>query len=159
MFLFPSETDTALGTDAAVPPSPPPDAAEEAAAGRGPAARAGAARQVRRVLDVSGELAQRRVAPRDAAHLQATEQSVLDGTQRGGPAAVVQSAATVNAREPRGQGPNHGPRRRSGHGRDGRGQGGRQSNAAAIQVCFCLFCCVSRSISPMLLTYSLFAWS
>jgi hypothetical protein len=50
------------------------------------------------VLDVSGELAQRRVAPRDAALLQAAEQSVLGGTQRGGPAAVLQSAATVNAR-------------------------------------------------------------
>ena len=74
-FLLPSETDAALSTDAAVPPSPPPDAAEEAATGRGPAARAGAARQVRRVLDVSGELAQRRVAPRDAALLQAAEQS------------------------------------------------------------------------------------
>ena len=73
-FLLPSEID------AAVPPSPPPDAAEEAAAGRGPAARAGAAHQVRRVLDVSGELAQRRVAPRDAALLQATEQSVLGKT-------------------------------------------------------------------------------
>jgi hypothetical protein len=50
------------------------------------------------VLDVSGELAQRRVAPRDAALLQAAEQSVLGGTQRGGPADVLQSAATVNAR-------------------------------------------------------------
>ena len=48
MFLLPSETDAALSTATAVPPSPPPDAAEEAAAGRGPAARAGAARQVRR---------------------------------------------------------------------------------------------------------------
>lgn len=50
------------------------------------------------VLDVSGELAERRVAPRDAAVLQAAEQSVLGGTQRGGPAAALQSAATVNAR-------------------------------------------------------------
>uniref|UniRef100_A0A804M3U9 SMP domain-containing protein n=1 Tax=Zea mays TaxID=4577 RepID=A0A804M3U9_MAIZE len=50
------------------------------------------------VLDVSGELADQPVAPRDAARLQAAEQSVLGGTQKGGPAAVLQSAATVNAR-------------------------------------------------------------
>jgi hypothetical protein len=50
------------------------------------------------VLDVSGELDDQPVAPRDAARLQAAEQSVLGGTQKGGPAAVLQSVATVNAR-------------------------------------------------------------
>ncbi|AQK62590.1 Late embryogenesis abundant protein 31 [Zea mays] len=50
------------------------------------------------VLDVSGELDDQPVAPRDAARLQAAEQSVPGGTQKGGPAAVLQSVATVNAR-------------------------------------------------------------
>jgi len=74
------------------------------------------------------------------------------GRRGAGPPPCYSRRDGQRQRGPRGQGPNHGPRRRSGHGRDGRGQGGRQSNAAAIQVCFCLFCCVSRSISPMLLT-------
>ncbi|KAF8775659.1 hypothetical protein HU200_004440 [Digitaria exilis] len=50
------------------------------------------------VFDVSGELAAYPVAPRDAALLQAAEQETLGQTQKGGPAAVLQSAATVNTR-------------------------------------------------------------
>ncbi|KAJ1293618.1 hypothetical protein BS78_01G082500 [Paspalum vaginatum] len=50
------------------------------------------------VFDVSGELAGRPVAPRDAALLQSAEQAVLGQTQKGGPAAVLQSAAALNAR-------------------------------------------------------------
>ncbi|XP_040377745.1 late embryogenesis abundant protein D-34 [Oryza brachyantha] len=50
------------------------------------------------VFDVSGELAGERVAPRDAALLQSAEQTVLGETQRGGPAAAMQSAAGINAR-------------------------------------------------------------
>ncbi|TKV91380.1 hypothetical protein SEVIR_9G092400v4 [Setaria viridis] len=50
------------------------------------------------VFDVTGDLADRPVAPRDAALLQSAEQAVLGRTQRGGPAAVLQSAAALNAR-------------------------------------------------------------
>ncbi|CAN6303562.1 unnamed protein product [Urochloa humidicola] len=50
------------------------------------------------VFDVKGELASRAVAPRDAALLQSAEQTVLGQTQRSGPAAVMQSAAALNAR-------------------------------------------------------------
>ncbi|RLN17377.1 hypothetical protein C2845_PM02G05200 [Panicum miliaceum] len=50
------------------------------------------------VFDVSGELARRPVAPRDAALLQSAEQAVLGQTKKGGPAAVLQSAAALNAR-------------------------------------------------------------
>ncbi|XP_062021268.1 late embryogenesis abundant protein D-34-like [Rosa rugosa] len=50
------------------------------------------------VFNVSGELASKPVAPRDAATMQAAENLVLGETQRGGPAAVMQSAATYNER-------------------------------------------------------------
>jgi hypothetical protein len=50
------------------------------------------------VLDVSGDLASRPVAPRDAAMLQSAEQAVLGRTQKGGPASVLQSAAALNVR-------------------------------------------------------------
>ncbi|XP_008235307.1 PREDICTED: late embryogenesis abundant protein D-34-like [Prunus mume] len=50
------------------------------------------------VFNVSGELASRPVAPRDAATAQAAENLVLGETQRGGPAAVMHSAATYNER-------------------------------------------------------------
>uniref|UniRef100_A0ACD5X734 Uncharacterized protein n=1 Tax=Avena sativa TaxID=4498 RepID=A0ACD5X734_AVESA len=52
------------------------------------------------VFDVSGDLAAQPVAPRDAALLQSAENTVqgLGQTQKGGPAAVMQSAATLNAR-------------------------------------------------------------
>ncbi|KAF0935249.1 hypothetical protein E2562_031543 [Oryza meyeriana var. granulata] len=50
------------------------------------------------VFDISGELGGQPVAPRDAALLQSAEQAVLGQTQKGGPAAVMQSAAAINAR-------------------------------------------------------------
>ncbi|KAH0978390.1 hypothetical protein GBA52_028109, partial [Prunus armeniaca] len=50
------------------------------------------------VFNVSGELASRPVAPGDAATAQAAENLVLGETQRGGPAAVMNSAATYNER-------------------------------------------------------------
>lgn len=50
------------------------------------------------VFDVSGDLASKPIAPRDAATMQAAENIVLGQTQRGGPAAVMQSAATLNER-------------------------------------------------------------
>lgn len=50
------------------------------------------------VFDVSGDLASEPIAPRDAATMQAAENMVLGQTQRGGPAAVMQSAATINER-------------------------------------------------------------
>ncbi|XP_009370807.2 late embryogenesis abundant protein D-34-like [Pyrus x bretschneideri] len=50
------------------------------------------------VFNVSGELADRPVAPRDAATAQAAENLVLGENPRGGPAAVMQSAATYNER-------------------------------------------------------------
>jgi hypothetical protein len=50
------------------------------------------------VFDVSGELAAQPVEPKDAALLQSAEDIVqgLGHTQKGGPAAVMQSAATLN---------------------------------------------------------------
>ncbi|XP_028773510.1 late embryogenesis abundant protein D-34-like [Neltuma alba] len=48
------------------------------------------------VFHVSGDLAQKPVAPEDAAMMQSAEARVLGQTQPGGPAAVMQSAATQN---------------------------------------------------------------
>ena len=50
------------------------------------------------VFNVSGELASKTVAPRDAAMMQSAETTVLGQTQKGGPAATMQSAATQNER-------------------------------------------------------------
>ncbi|KAF2325202.1 hypothetical protein GH714_025161 [Hevea brasiliensis] len=50
------------------------------------------------VFDVRGNLASEPVAPVDAASMQSAESQVLGRTQRGGPAAVMQSAANVNVR-------------------------------------------------------------
>ncbi|CAK9309978.1 unnamed protein product [Citrullus colocynthis] len=50
------------------------------------------------VFNVSGELASKPIAPRDAATMQAAENMVLGQTPRGGPAAVMQSAANINER-------------------------------------------------------------
>ncbi|GAV81842.1 LOW QUALITY PROTEIN: SMP domain-containing protein, partial [Cephalotus follicularis] len=50
------------------------------------------------VFDVSGDLASRPVAPRDAALMQSAEAVALGQTQKGGPAAVMQAATTVNQR-------------------------------------------------------------
>ena len=50
------------------------------------------------VFDVSGELAEKPVAPEDAAMMQSAETRVFGHTQPGGPAAVMQSAATQNER-------------------------------------------------------------
>lgn len=48
------------------------------------------------VLNVSGELADQPIAPRDAALMQSAESQVLGRTQKGGVAATMQSAATLN---------------------------------------------------------------
>lgn len=48
------------------------------------------------VFNVSGELASKPVAPRDAAAMQSAETAVFGQTQKGGSAAVMQSAADVN---------------------------------------------------------------
>lgn len=48
------------------------------------------------VFNVSGEEASNVITPRDAALMQATENQALGQTQRGGPASVMQSAASVN---------------------------------------------------------------
>ncbi|XP_031475486.1 late embryogenesis abundant protein D-34-like [Nymphaea colorata] len=48
------------------------------------------------VFNVSGELANQPVAPRDAALMQSAESQVLGWTQKGGVAATMQSAATLN---------------------------------------------------------------
>ncbi|KAL8055045.1 hypothetical protein ABFX02_04G030800 [Erythranthe guttata] len=48
------------------------------------------------IFQVSGELASKPVAPRDAATAQAAESIILGQVQKGGPAAVMQSAADVN---------------------------------------------------------------
>ena len=48
------------------------------------------------VFDVSGELANKAISPQDAADMQAAETKVLGKTQKGGPAAVMQSTADVN---------------------------------------------------------------
>ncbi|XP_022991963.1 late embryogenesis abundant protein D-34-like [Cucurbita maxima] len=50
------------------------------------------------VFDVSGDLASKPIAPRDAATMQAAENMLLGQTLRGGPAAVMQSAANINER-------------------------------------------------------------
>ncbi|MFS7994152.1 putative Late embryogenesis abundant protein, SMP subgroup [Helianthus anomalus] len=50
------------------------------------------------VFPVSGELATKPVAPQDAAMMQAAEATVLGRTQKGGTAAAMQAAATVNER-------------------------------------------------------------
>nr|KYP43330.1 hypothetical protein KK1_035233 [Cajanus cajan] len=49
------------------------------------------------IFNVSGELASKPIAPRDAALMQATENEALGQTQKGGPAALMQSAAALNA--------------------------------------------------------------
>ncbi|KAI4349496.1 hypothetical protein L6164_010079 [Bauhinia variegata] len=48
------------------------------------------------VFNVSGGLASKPIAPRDAAIMQSAETQVLGETQRGGPASLMQSAATIN---------------------------------------------------------------
>ncbi|XP_021907619.1 late embryogenesis abundant protein D-34-like [Carica papaya] len=48
------------------------------------------------VFSVTGELATEVIPPRDAATMQAAENIALGQTQRGGPAAVMQSAADLN---------------------------------------------------------------
>nr|AST13897.1 late embryogenisis abundant protein 12 [Betula platyphylla] len=50
------------------------------------------------VFNVSGDLASKPIAPQDAAMMQTAENMVLGQTQKGGPAAVMQSAATRNER-------------------------------------------------------------
>ncbi|RVW54766.1 Late embryogenesis abundant protein D-34 [Vitis vinifera] len=50
------------------------------------------------VFPVSGSLASKPIAPQDAATMQSAENTVLGNTQKGGPAAVMNSAATKNER-------------------------------------------------------------
>ncbi|KAE8077050.1 hypothetical protein FH972_015655 [Carpinus fangiana] len=50
------------------------------------------------VFNVSGELSSKPIAPQDAAMMQTAENMVLGQTQKGGPAAVMQAAATRNER-------------------------------------------------------------
>lgn len=50
------------------------------------------------VFGVSGELADKPVAPEDAKMMQAAETRVFGHTQKGGAASVMQSAATANKR-------------------------------------------------------------
>ena len=50
------------------------------------------------VFPVSGDLASEPIAPKDAAAVQAAEDTALGETQKGGPAAVMTSAATKNGR-------------------------------------------------------------
>ncbi|CAI9118454.1 OLC1v1020028C1 [Oldenlandia corymbosa var. corymbosa] len=50
------------------------------------------------VFQVSGELAEKPIAPQDASMMQTAESRVLGHTQKGGPAAAMQSAATINER-------------------------------------------------------------
>jgi hypothetical protein len=50
------------------------------------------------VFEVSGELAEQAIAPQDAAMMQAAETTVLGQTQKAGPAATMQAAATINER-------------------------------------------------------------
>lgn len=47
------------------------------------------------VFDLSGSLASKPIAPQDTSTTQAAENMVLGQTQKGGPAAVMQSAAAV----------------------------------------------------------------
>ncbi|KAM7256887.1 hypothetical protein ACFE04_012628 [Oxalis oulophora] len=48
------------------------------------------------VFHVSGELASKPIAPRDAVAMQSAENQVLGQTQRGSPASIMQSSATQN---------------------------------------------------------------
>lgn len=48
------------------------------------------------VFQVSGEIANKPITPQDAATMQTAENMVLGKIQKGGPAAVMQSAASVN---------------------------------------------------------------
>nr|XP_029149427.1 late embryogenesis abundant protein D-34-like [Arachis hypogaea] len=50
------------------------------------------------VFNVSGELACKPITPRDAATLQSVEGQILGETRKGGPAAVMESAAAKNQR-------------------------------------------------------------
>lgn len=50
------------------------------------------------VFHVQGELAEKPVTPRDASMMQRAETALLGRTQRGGAAALMQSAASWNAR-------------------------------------------------------------
>lgn len=50
------------------------------------------------VFNVSGDLAGQPISPQDAAMMQSAENLVIGQTQKGGPAAVMQSAAAVNER-------------------------------------------------------------
>lgn len=50
------------------------------------------------LFQVSDELASKPIAPQDAATMQAAENIVLGETKKGGPAAVMQSAADLNER-------------------------------------------------------------
>lgn len=50
------------------------------------------------VFSVSGDLAKKPIAPQDANMMQTAETMVFGQTQKGGPAAVMQSAATRNER-------------------------------------------------------------
>lgn len=48
------------------------------------------------VFPVTGDLANQPITPQDAATMQAAENLAIGQTQKGGPAAVMQSAASVN---------------------------------------------------------------
>lgn len=50
------------------------------------------------VFEVTGELADKAIAPEDANMMQAAETRVFGHTQKGGAAATMQSAATANER-------------------------------------------------------------
>lgn len=50
------------------------------------------------VFNVSGDLAKNPIAPEDASMMQTAESIVFGQTQKGGPAAVMHSAATQNER-------------------------------------------------------------
>lgn len=50
------------------------------------------------VFQVSGELAEKPVAPQDASMMQTAEVKILGQTQKGGPAAAMQAAAAFNER-------------------------------------------------------------
>ena len=50
------------------------------------------------VCKVVGELASKPIAPQDAAMMQKAENMILGQTQKGGPASVMQAAATRNER-------------------------------------------------------------
>jgi hypothetical protein len=50
------------------------------------------------VFNVSGDLASNPITPQDAAMMQTAESMALGQTRKGGPAAVMQSAATRNER-------------------------------------------------------------